>query len=259
MRLLFLGFLLLNMIVLNAQQSINDYKYIIVPEGYSAFKGDDAYQLNSLTKFLFKKFGFSVISQNDKLPDDLINNGCKGLITNVKKNSTLFNTKLTVELKDCNGLAVFTSSEGQSREKEYKKAYQEALRNAFKSIQNLNYKYSEKIEEGIVYPKESKNKYPALLIRDKEVIPVEEIINYEYNGVRYSLKKNIYGYDFFKYQNESFTLLGKIYKTSRSNNYIIKGKDSICGLGYFDSQSNFILERIHSDREELLREVFVKQ
>ena len=53
----------------------------------------------------------------------------------------MFKTKLAVELKDCNDQVVFTSQIGESREKEYDKAYTQAVRNAFESLEVLNYKY----------------------------------------------------------------------------------------------------------------------
>jgi hypothetical protein len=53
----------------------------------------------------------------------------------------MFKTKLGVELKNCNDQVVYTSEMGESREKEYQRAYNEALRDAFKSIEALNYKY----------------------------------------------------------------------------------------------------------------------
>ncbi len=53
----------------------------------------------------------------------------------------MFTTKSIVELRDCSNKIIFSSKEGKSKDKEYKKAYHEAIRNAFKSIQSLKYKY----------------------------------------------------------------------------------------------------------------------
>ena len=38
-----------------AQLSINDYKYVSVPDKFDFLKSNDQYQLNSLTKFFLKK------------------------------------------------------------------------------------------------------------------------------------------------------------------------------------------------------------
>ncbi|MGK0253973.1 MAG: putative Zn finger protein [Mariniflexile sp.] len=124
-----------------AQSNLNNYKYVIVPSKYDFLKDKDEYQLNSLTKFLFEKYGFDALIEGEKYPEDLIRNRCLALKSDLIKDSGMFKTKLAVELKDCNDQVVFTSLLGESREKEYSKAYNEALRNAFKSIETLNYKY----------------------------------------------------------------------------------------------------------------------
>ncbi len=124
-----------------SQSNLNDYKYVIVPNKFDFLKEQDQYQLNSLTKFLFNKYGFEAIMEGDVYPVDLGGNRCLALRSDVLKESGMFKTKLTVELKDCNDQVVYTSVVGESREKEYKKSYVEALRQAFKSIENLNYSY----------------------------------------------------------------------------------------------------------------------
>jgi len=129
------------------QSSLNSYKYVIVPKKYDFLKDQDQYQLNSLTQFLFKKYGFEAIMEGDTYPEDYINNRCLGLKSDVLKDNGLFKTKLTVELKDCLDKVVYTSGVGESREKEFKIAYNLALREAFESFGALNYKY--KPNEGI--------------------------------------------------------------------------------------------------------------
>jgi hypothetical protein len=124
-----------------SQSNLNDYKYVIVPNKFDFLKEQDQYQLNSLTKFLFNKYGFEAIMEGDVYPVDLGGNRCLALRSDVLKESGMFKTKLTVELKDCNDQVVYTSVVGESREKEYKKSYVEALRQAFKSIESLNYSY----------------------------------------------------------------------------------------------------------------------
>jgi hypothetical protein len=124
-----------------SQTSLDDYKYVIVPKKYDFLKEPDQYQLNSLTKFLFEKYGFIAVFEGSDYPEDLIRNRCLGLKSNVLKDSGLFKTKLSVELKDCNDKIVYTSRVGESSEKEYNVAYNLALRDAFESFGTLNYKY----------------------------------------------------------------------------------------------------------------------
>jgi len=85
-----------------SQSNLNDYKYIIVPKKYDFLKTDDQYQLNSLSKFLFEKYGFVPLFDDEPLPDDLINNGCLALYANVDKESGVLKTKLFIELNNLN-------------------------------------------------------------------------------------------------------------------------------------------------------------
>ena len=124
-----------------SQANLNNYKYVIIPNKYDFLKEADQYQLNSLTEFLFNKYGFQALMEGSNYPEDVIRNRCLALKSNLIKDSGMFKTKLMVELKNCNDQVVYTSEMGESREKEYQKAYNEALRDAFKSIEALNYKY----------------------------------------------------------------------------------------------------------------------
>ncbi|WP_440121012.1 hypothetical protein [Tenacibaculum sp. Ill] len=156
-----------------AQKSINNYKYVIVPSKFDFVKEKDKYQTSSLTKFLFNKYGFAAFLEDEKLPEETVNNRCLVLTGVVKDDSGLFTTKSIVELRDCYNKVVFTSQVGRSKEKEYKKAYHEAIRNAFKSIEALKYKYVP-LQEDVV----TKNKeVPALAVISKaaESTPAEVV------------------------------------------------------------------------------------
>ncbi|MCF6296785.1 MAG: hypothetical protein L3J08_02185 [Flavobacteriaceae bacterium] len=129
-----------------AQSELNAYKYVIVPKKYDFLKGEEnKYELNSLTKFLFAKKGFTALFENQNYPADLIGNLCLALFADVNNDSSMFTTKLTIELRDCYNKVIFTTIEGKSKEKEYDKAYHEALREAFISIERLDaYSYNSK-------------------------------------------------------------------------------------------------------------------
>ena len=125
-----------------SQNELNGYKYILVPKKYDFLKGDDdRYKLNSLTKFLFNKNGFTTLFQDEDYPEDLRLNMCLGLVVDIANDSKVFTTRLKIELKDCYNKTVYTSIEGSSREKEYEKAYQEALRKSFVSYEAMNYRF----------------------------------------------------------------------------------------------------------------------
>ena len=129
------------------QSSINDYKYVTVAEKFDFLKSKNQYKLNDLTSFLLKKSGFMVLKTSDKRPQDLYQNNCLGLNANIINTKGFLKTKLHLELVNCRNEVVFTSETGSSKEKEYKKAYHEALRNAFNSVQVLNYKYNGTVPE----------------------------------------------------------------------------------------------------------------
>ena len=127
---------------LEAQTAIDDFKYVSVPESYSFLKSNDQYQLNSLTVFLFEKNNFKVLKSFENYPSDLAENSCLLLKSDVISVKGFLKTKLQLTLTDCRGNVVFTSEIGESKLKEYKKAFHEALRSAFVSVGNLNYEYN---------------------------------------------------------------------------------------------------------------------
>lgn len=126
----------------NAQKTVNDFKYVIVPERFDFLKENDQYSLNSLTKFLLEKENFIVYIDNNNIPKELAENRCLGLYAKVTDHSKLFKTKLKIELLDCFNNVVVESEFGETREKVYKTAYHESLRNAYESIKGLNYSYT---------------------------------------------------------------------------------------------------------------------
>ncbi|WP_103071011.1 hypothetical protein [Aquimarina sediminis] len=264
LRIIFLGVVLASTLSMSAQKSINDFKYVVVPESYSFLKGTDVYQINSLTKFLFNKYGFNAFMDSKNFPSDLNDNGCKALKANVKRRPGVFTTKLTVELIDCNGTVVFTSSEGKSREKDFKPAYHEALRNAFKDVAALKYAYSGDVKEKSV--EKTPVKEEAVVEKEKPVetkkeestikTPTESSL-YIFNDSKFIFKKQEYGYEIFKNEGEQVSI-GKIFKSANGKNYIVQGGD-LSGNGYFDGYGNFVLERINPVTNKLITDTFARQ
>ncbi|WP_242131610.1 hypothetical protein [Aestuariivivens marinum] len=125
-----------------SQSNLNNYKYVIVPKKFDFLKEENQYRLNGLAKFLFEKYGFESIMEGEGYPEDMVANRCLALKSDVIKDSGLFKTKLNIVLKDCNDRVIYTSQVGESREKEFAKAYNDALRNAFESFESVNYSYS---------------------------------------------------------------------------------------------------------------------
>ena len=131
-------------------QSINDYQYVLVPQKFSFQKSNDEFHLNTSTKFLLQKYGFKSFFSSDSIAKNIANENCNKLYAEVEKEGNFLITKVKLILKDCHGKIFFETQYGTSREKEYLVSYNEALRNAFKSFDQLNYKYSgEKAKEVI--------------------------------------------------------------------------------------------------------------
>jgi len=151
-----------------SQEAINNYKYVIVPTSYSFLNEEDKYQLNSLTKFLFNKYGYTAFLQTDELPQDLLDDRCLGMYVDVVDDKGLFKTKLRIDLKDCGGNLIMSSQVGETREKEFTKAYNIALRGAFETYQNLDYKY--------VPSKSSTSKTNKSLVKSESTLEKEKEI-----------------------------------------------------------------------------------
>ena len=125
----------------HSQITINNFKYVLVPQKFEFLKDDDEYGLNSTAKSLLEQKGFVIFWSNENLPQTLAANRCTALIVEVTQRKAMFSTNLTLLLKDCSGNIVFKSKEGKSREKEFNVAYDEALKDAFSSLNNVPYKY----------------------------------------------------------------------------------------------------------------------
>jgi hypothetical protein len=141
-------FLLLSAAVLGssaavyAQSPLDSYKYIIVPKRFDFLRKENQYRVNSQTKYLFEKNGFTTLLKGQDYPDDLLANPCLGVEANVIDESNSFTSKVRVSLTNCQDQVVYTSEQGKSKEKDYAKSYSLALENAFKSIAQLSYQFN---------------------------------------------------------------------------------------------------------------------
>ncbi|SEA64933.1 hypothetical protein [Pedobacter hartonius] len=125
-----------------AQNTINNYKYVIVPEKFGFLKQADQYNLNSRAKGLLEDKGFTVYFDNAELPAEIFNNKCNALNFDILEKNSMFSTNLTIVLKDCRGNVIFTGKQGKSREKEFELSYNLALKDAFVSLNELPYAYA---------------------------------------------------------------------------------------------------------------------
>jgi len=125
-----------------AQSPLDSYKYIIVPKRFDFLRKENQYRVNSQTKYLFEKNGFTTLLKGQDYPDDLLANPCLGAEANVIDESNSFTSKVRISLTNCQDEVVYASEQGKSKEKEYAKSYSLALENAFKSIAQMGYQYN---------------------------------------------------------------------------------------------------------------------
>ncbi|MFD1096827.1 hypothetical protein [Salegentibacter chungangensis] len=274
-------------------QDLNKFKYVVVPEIYDFADREDQYQINSLTEFLFEKFGFNAYMKSEDKPEDLDNDNCLALRADVKDNSGIFVTKMKVLLEDCRGNVVFESKEGRSREKEFKKAWHEALRDAFTSIDSLNYNYdadpvtevNEETEEGeaemqgmeaeVEAEVEAEAKEAAEEIEEATEVaeevaesvsgqqpelteaesPASEKYFVRENAV-FFLKDNGDGYSFYqKGMAEPFAVLVK----SDMGKAFIYNSMTKQGMAYFDKSGNLVVEFYDRNRNKSVKTVYEVQ
>ena len=215
-----------------AQKQLNDYKYIVVPDQFSCQKKANDYQLNGLTQFLLKKQNFAVFLDSESLPEDAVKNGCLVVYADVTEHSNMFKTKLKINFRNCNNQIVFTSEEGISSDKEYKVAYNVALRNTIKTFQNFKHNY--------IVKKESQplvsiiNDVPDTIIKSQDNTS-NTLVNTEVkiNNLPVS-KQDLYTAQLiqgsvFCYQlkTENNTIVYTILFSGKEDFYLVKGTDAV--------------------------------
>ena len=135
-------FLFSSLFLVGQELKLDNYKYIIVADKFHFVKEVDGYQTSSLTKFLLEKKGFQVFLSNENFPEAVLQDKCKiALFADVIDKSDFLTTKFIIVLNDCKGNTIYTSKVGKSKLKEYKKAYQESIRNAFNTMTDVSYSY----------------------------------------------------------------------------------------------------------------------
>ncbi|MEN8966361.1 MAG: hypothetical protein ABF250_10270 [Polaribacter sp.] len=167
-KIVFVILVLISLITVAQEKKVSNFTYIIVPTKFDFLKEVDQYQTSSLTKFLLKKNDFTALLDSEEFPEDLKNNRCKALTASLTDTSSFLKIKLKLELKDCFGKVLF-ASEGESKKKEFKKGYQEAIRNAHKLMEDITYTPLSKKEQ----IKETKIKWvdtPVNTVIKKEVL-----------------------------------------------------------------------------------------
>lgn len=218
------------------------YSYVVVPDSFDFLKGSDQFQLNSMAVFYFTKSGFNAFLAS-KMPNA---NRCDGLYTNVESLGSIFTTKLQIVLRDCDGVEVYRSEIGKSKYKDFEKTYQDALRNAFKSVEALGVKQNE-----ILLLEDSRNVSSAIipfnetrvLTDSGAMLPTAKFSNYSKDGKSFLLRNSAEGYSLYEENPSSedgLKLLGKIVVMDKVVKYMdISGQVSDA---IFDATGNLTIK-----------------
>lgn len=138
--------ILMTSFVGQGQVDFSEYKYIVIPKRFDAFKKANQHRTSTLVKHLFSEKGFATV-YDDNLPAELYNNRCMGLFVDLIDDSSMFTTKVSLVLNDCEGKEFLLSDQGKSKKKDYEESFGEATNDAFQSFQDLKYTYKPKREE----------------------------------------------------------------------------------------------------------------
>lgn len=241
-----------------SQQSLSDYKYLVIPEQFEFVKGKDKYRLNTLTRYLFKQHGFNAVYDSE-LPNDV--QRCELLWADATGNSGLVYTKVKYIIRDCNGFIVLESREGKSKDKEYKVAYQEAVRDAFKSIEMIVLKDRENAvkkpskpvsakDVTSVVPDPPKVTPPISSTTPEEIkdAPVVKPMGHTASELKPRFKRYFFeAYEIWEKENGMVVMfqgqnIGKLVPTSRDDNYLVE-TSQFSGAAYL-KDGFFYVERV---------------
>lgn len=239
-------------LTVTAQKQLSDYSFVVIPEKYDFVSEADKYQLNSLTKFLFNKHGFNAYFPNE-LPDV---RRCDGLWAQVDGRPGIIWTKVTIILNDCNGNEIHRSEEGRSKIKAYSKTYTAALRDAFKSIEELGVQQgelelftTEKLitESNVETPaldvpiSSKKEQGEAEIEKPKLSEKVPVFGRYSNNGSTFILRAEGQKFLFYELNSEEELFKGTLYKLLDSNFEFIDASGNKFPAR-FDTEGSLILE-----------------
>ena len=164
--------------------------------------------------------------------------------------------KSVIELKDCFGKTVYTSKVGKTKIKDYKRGYQEAIRQAYETMTGLRYSYMPKkevVEDKVI--KESVTKKDATKIDikpenpTKKIIATNPIVKSDGFPLLYAQKKD----NGFQLVNLKPEVAYIILKTKMKDVFIIKGKNGIL----YKKGDNCTLE-LYENNQLIKKEYLVK-
>lgn len=223
-RINFFLILLITTSLFSQTVNLDNYKYVIVANKFDFLKEVNQYQTSSLTKFLLQKKGFVVFIENEAIPTEVVNNRCLTLFAKVVDESSMFTTKSRIQLEDCYGKTVYTSEIGRSKNKDYKKAFQESIRKAYTSMDDFEYSFNKAINAN----------NPVRILAESKIVNVDSkvIVNPDVHQIK--VDKIVIDVLYAQSIENGFQLVDlkpevvfKILKTNVKDVYIINYKNGI--------------------------------
>ena len=229
-------------------ERLNEFHYLVVPERFDFQFEQDQYQLNSLLKFLFNKHGFNAYFENE-LPNV---RRCDGLYLRLDQQPGFIWTELTIRLVDCDGILFYQTKTGKSKFKQYDKAYSQAIRMAFESIEILGVRQKSLVASGLseavdatnnetdtdqeleVSVSSSKNDFPALY-------PAESYLVFQRQKEQYVLRKTNLGHQLYHEVGADLIFEGKLFQVDAT--LFFEDLNGQRYLAKFDSSGDLQLER----------------
>jgi hypothetical protein len=218
-------------------QSINDYKYAIIPDKFVFLKNNNEYNLNVLTKSYFEKIGFQAFLESDNLPLEAMDK-CNAVFISALENNSTFMTKIRIVVKDCKGSVLATSEEATTREKDYAVAYNEVFRKALISLDKLNYSYAPKVVSKVIATKPIENSVVSNApIENFGIDTVIEKNTTQIAEVYSEMQTITNGFNFL---NKKTKAVLNLMKTTSPYNFIAKSEDK-SGI-IFQKEDNWFFE-----------------
>ena len=251
-------------------ERLSGFDYVVIPERFDFQSERDQYQVNSLLKFLFNKYGFHAYFK-DELPDV---SRCDGLYAEIDRVNGFIWTEVSIKLLDCDGILFYQTKTGRSKLKEYAKAYSESIRMAFESIEILGVKQGslqtlekKSDETGVarnaksdglnqaesgserdkplvnkdtqkVNSDQNKANFPAVSLG---LIPDLPLMSFQSDEVSYLLRRTNLGYQWYREDGQDLIYEGKFFVVE--NALFFEDKKQLRYLAKFSEEGALILER----------------
>lgn len=249
------------------EEKLSAFDYVVVPDRFDFQYEQDQYQFNSLLKFLFNKHGFHAYFPSE-LPDV---SRCDGLYADIQQVSGFVWTELSIRLVDCDGILFYQTKTGRSKLKDYAKAYSEAVRMAFESIEILGVRQGalEILEKAGINVGDSENDTTSINVveskkdrplsidaaQDAEIeasknsepavtlglIPDVSMLSFTSNEAYFLLRRTNLGYQWYREDDQDLIYEGKFFVVEKM--LFFEDKNQMRYLAEFTSENNLILNR----------------